>query len=220
MSSIQRISIVILGCVIAGISGVTLARLLFRPRPAPDQVRVTQSTDDAAVGALPVLFPAPSFSLVDQSGKVVGDETLKSKPWIANFIFTHCAGPCPLMTAKMAQLQEKLAGDEVKLVSFSVDPERDRPEVLKSYADGFEADPTRWFFLTTADGSAQPIYAVAAALKLTAIGATENDPIIHSEKFLLMDGHGSVRGVYSSADDDSMNRLVADARRLAKGKGS
>jgi cytochrome oxidase Cu insertion factor (SCO1/SenC/PrrC family) len=220
MSSAQRILIVILGCVIAGISGVTLARLLFRPRPAHDEIRVTLAPDDAGDGALPVLFPSPPFLLVDQSGKAFSDETLKGKPWIADFIFTHCAGPCPLMTAKMAQLQKDLPGDEVKLVSFSVDPERDRPEVLKSYSEGFEADPTRWIFLTTADGSAQPIYDVAAALKLTAIGETEDDPIIHSEKFLLMDGHGSVRGVYSSGDEDSMKRLVVDARRLARGEGS
>ncbi len=155
--------------------------------------------------------------MVDQSNNPVTRETLRGKPWIADFIFTNCGGPCPMMTGKMAQLQKELPGDAVKLVSFSVDPERDQPEVLKTYADRFEADASRWHFLTTADSSVQPIYDVAAGMKLTAIGATGDEPIIHSEKFLLVDSAGSVRGVYSSSDEQSMSRLVADASRLARG---
>ncbi len=217
----QRIMVILLSCAVTGISGVAIATLLFRPKSTADwaNARVDPNTLSASDGidGLPTLFSTPAFTLVDQSEKPVTHETLRGKPWIADFIFTNCAGPCPMMTAKMAQLQKELSGDAVRLVSFSVDPERDQPEVLKTYADRFEADSTRWHFLTTADGSAQPIYDVAAGMKLTAIGATQDDPILHSEKFLLVDAAGNVRGVYSSSDEQSMSKLVADASLLARG---
>lgn len=225
MQTRHRIIVILLSCAVAGISGVAVATLLFRPKPVNENAGAGISPDaftnldsNLDEGGLPTLFPTPAFALVDQSGKPVTHETLRGKPWIADFIFTHCAGPCPMMTAKMAQLQRDLPGDTVKLVSFSVDPERDRPAVLKTYADRFEADASRWHFLTTPGGEVQPIYDVAAGMKLAAIGATENDPIIHSEKFLLVDATGNVRGVYSSSDEQSMSKLVADATRLAKGE--
>ena len=217
----QQILFILLGCAVAGLSGVAIAVLLFRPKPVTESsdIVIRSSIDSAPQGnaGLPNLFPSPSFALVDQSDQPVTHQALRGKPWIADFIFTNCAGPCPMMTAKMAQLQKDLPGDAVQLVSFSVDPEHDRPEVLKTYADRFAADSSRWRFLTTSDGSTQPIYDVAIGMKLTALGATQNEPIIHSEKFLLVDAMGNVRGVYSSGDEQSMSKLVADASRLTKG---
>src|SRR5687768_5387195 len=79
---------------------------------------------------LPVLWPAAQFSLVDQDGKSFSSQDLRGRPWVAGYVFTHCAGACPRLTATMAQLQKQMPQD-VHLVSFSVDPERDNPEVLK-----------------------------------------------------------------------------------------
>lgn len=219
----QRILFILLSCFIAAISGVAVAALLFRPT-APSAADASANSVEfqsltggtGQPGELPELFPAPAFQLVDQSNSRITDGSFEGDPWIADFIFTRCGGPCPVMTQKMSGLQKQLP-DGVKLVTFSVDPEHDRPDVLKRYADRFDADDARWHFLTTSDGTAQPIYDVATGLKITAIGATDESPILHSEKFLLIDGQGVVRGVYSSRDESSLRQLVADASRLAKG---
>src|SRR5688572_30574634 len=80
------------------------------------------------------LFEVPEFRLVDQNGKPFTKKDLGGKVWIADFVFTQCAGPCPLMTLSMAELQKELAGSPIQFVSISVDPGRDKPEVLKKYA--------------------------------------------------------------------------------------
>src|SRR5215203_2686543 len=70
------------------------------------------------------LYDTPAFELTDQNGKTVAKADLMGKVWIADFIFTNCGGPCPIMTSKLADVQKKVARPDVKLVSFSVDPER------------------------------------------------------------------------------------------------
>src|SRR3954464_1051986 len=101
------------------------------------------ATAPTASQGLQILADVPHFELVDQNGKAVTLETLAGKPWIADFVFTHCAGPCPMVTAKMGQLQAQTPPGGGRLVSFSVDPERDTPAVLKEYAAEFKADESR-----------------------------------------------------------------------------
>jgi len=101
------------------------------------------------VEQLPVIRAVPAFSLVDQNGQTVTNADLRGKIWIADFVFTRCKGPCPLMTARMLEMQKALVKTpEVKLVSVTVDPAHDTPEVLKAYAEANFADPNRWKFLT------------------------------------------------------------------------
>lgn len=167
----------------------------------------------ASAEALPVLYEAPAFSLTDQEGRPFASDQLRGKVWVADFIFTHCPGACPLMTQKMASLQKAVPDRDVRFVSFSVDPERDTPEVLKQYGQRFDADPARWHFLT---GPKDAIFATAAGLKLSAMPAGAAGPdIVHSEKFLLVDGEGRVRGAYGSNDEAELKRLSADAAKLA-----
>ena len=162
---------------------------------------------------LPVLYSSPAFSLTDQDGKTFGSENLRGKTWVAAFIFTHCPGICPQMTMNMSALQRAVPDRDVHLVSFSVDPERDTPEVLKEYAKRFDADPARWHFLT---GEGAKIFDVAAGMKLTAAPAGKFGPdIAHAEKLLLIDGEGRVRGAYDSNDAEDMKKLAADAAALA-----
>ena len=98
-------------------------------------------------------------------------------------------------------------------VSFTVDPERDTPEVLKGYAQNYDADPARWHFLT---GDKSALFDAAAGLKLTAAPAGQFGPeIVHAEKFLLVDGAGKVRGIYDSNDEQDLKKLAADASALA-----
>jgi len=108
---------------------------------------------------LEVYGEVPSFSLVAQTGQVVSREAFQGKAWIANFIFTSCRTTCPRQTATMAQLQRDLASEpDVRLVSITVDPDHDTPEVLTGYAERFHVDPHRWLFLT---GEEKAIYTLA-----------------------------------------------------------
>ena len=114
--------------------------------------------------ALPVLGKVPDFELTDHTASPFGSARLDSGLWVANFIFTRCAATCPLQTATMAQLQERLKAknllQEITLVSFSVDPGFDSPEVLRRYGEEYGADPDRWRFLT---GSREEIWDLSKA---------------------------------------------------------
>jgi protein SCO1/2 len=162
---------------------------------------------------LPVYYDAPAFALTDQDGRPFGSDDLKGRVWVADFIFTTCPGACPKMTMKMSGLQKAIPEREVHFVSFTVDPERDTPPVLKQYSQNYDADPNRWHFLT---GEKEKLFDAAAGMKLTAAPAGQFGPeIVHAEKFLLVDGAGRVRGVYDSGDEQSLKKLAADAALLA-----
>src|SRR4029077_664956 len=90
----------------------------------------------------------PSFELVNQNGQPFGSPQLVGKIWIADFIFTTCPGPCPMISTRMSELQTPLEKTDVHLVSFTVDPEKDTPEVFRGYAEKCQAQPSRWDFLT------------------------------------------------------------------------
>src|SRR5213595_3659993 len=92
----------------------------------------------------------PSFQLVNQNGQPFGSAQLAGKIWIADFIYTTCPGPCPMISSRMSELQKPLEKTDVHLVSFTVDPEKDTPEVLRGYAEKLRAEPKRWDFLTGA----------------------------------------------------------------------
>ena len=175
-------------------------------------MRATQARNDKKFEPL---FSAPAFELIDQNGKPFGTADLRGKVWIADFIFINCGGPCPIMTSKLADVQNKVSRMDVKLVSFSVDPERDTSRALKEYAARFNADESRWAFLT---GDKTKIYQIAADMKITAQPATADSPILHSELFLLVDRKGNVVGIYHSNDEADMSKLVADAAELADRK--
>src|SRR5256885_7300127 len=90
----------------------------------------------------------PEFVFVNQDGKNFDSAQLRGKIWIADFIYTTCPGPCPMISSRMSELQKPLGKTDVHLVSFSVDPEKDTPDVLHRYAEKLQAEPDRWDFLT------------------------------------------------------------------------
>lgn len=163
--------------------------------------------------ALPEFYPAAHFSLIDQSGNPFSDHDLAGHPYISTFIFTHCTGSCPLISAKMAQLQ-KLTPADVKLISFSVDPMNDTPAVLDQYARNYQADPTRWHLLT---GTVSQMQDVSDDLKVTVRNGNVPSPLVHSTNFFLVDGRGMVRGIYDSQSESSVQQLIDDARQLSAG---
>src|SRR5213078_3183544 len=89
----------------------------------------------------------PSFQLTNQNGQPFGSPQLAGKIWIVDFIYTMCPGPCPMISTRMSDLQKPLEKTDVRLVSFSVDPEKDTPEVLRRYSEKLQAEPGRWDFL-------------------------------------------------------------------------
>ena len=163
--------------------------------------------------ALPTYYEAPQFALTDQNHKQVTHEQLRGSVWVAMVFFTHCPDICPGMMGRLVDLQESVKDPSVKLVSFSIDPERDTPEQLRQYAERLGADSTRWLLLT---GTKDEMFAVAEGLKLSASPAQGDQPIAHTNRMLLIDQAGQVRGVYDSSDDAAMGKLATDAARLAR----
>ncbi len=165
---------------------------------------------------LPVLGNVPEFVLVERSGSDVRLSDLLGRVWVADFIFTHCAGPCPLLSAQMQALQAPLRGvPDVRLVSFSVDPERDTPGVLSEYADRYQADEDRWLFLT---GEKARVYSVIREGFQLAVGGVEEgtDQIMHSLRFALVDRKGRVRSYYDGTDPGLLEKLLPELKMLLK----
>ena len=164
---------------------------------------------------LPVITELPEFSFQDQAGSPIGLKDLRGKVWLANFIFTRCAGPCPLMTGKFASLQHSLVDkSQIKLVSFSVDPEYDTRKVLQQYSEKFGAIEGVWFFLT---GNKKDIYDLSVkGFKLAAAEevAEGQHAILHSERFVLVDKWGRVRSYYNAFDAKINHLIIQDMNRL------
>jgi protein SCO1 len=163
----------------------------------------------------------PPFALTERSGKTITNRDLSGKIWVADFIYTTCPGPCPVITAGMARLQEAVAHDpQVQLVTFTVDPETDTPAVLAQYADQFGADPNRWWFLT---GPEKPLYDLIQNGFLQVVQDNSGQPpqegrykVTHSTYLALVDGDGNVRGFYSGLGTDGRAGLLRDIKRLEK----
>lgn len=150
----------------------------------------------------PVLFDVPPFALTERSGKPISNADLSGKVWVAAFVFTRCTGPCPSVSATMAKLQAELDlanQPDLRLVTFTVDPDRDTPDALKKYADHFSAHPDRWLFLT---GKEDELHRLARdGFKIGADRTKNPKPdagqeFDHSTKLAVVDKKGAVRGYY------------------------
>ncbi len=164
------------------------------------------------LSVLPRIKPVPPFELTERSGATVTRETLLGSPWVADFIFTSCPGPCPKMSQRMLAIQRALVREGVggKLVSFSVDPERDRPSVLKTYAQRFKADADRWWFLTGDDE--QSMWTLASEGFFQAVlPGDETHRVEHGTYFIVVGKNGSIRSVHQGLDpDQSVSQLIED----------
>jgi protein SCO1 len=172
-----------------------------------------------SASVLPVLFDVPEFALTNQQGQIVTRSNLLGHVWVADIIFTRCAGPCPAMTRRMSELQAALPLEQsVRLVTLTTDPTHDTPEVLNAYAKKFGADPSRWHFLTGT--KAQIVSLAADGLKLTTVEKdpgqreTPEDLFIHSTIFVLVDQRGRVRGTFESDQPGVQQRVLATIRAL------
>jgi protein SCO1 len=174
--------------------------------------------------ALPIYSKVADFTLTNQINKVVTMEDLRGKIWIADIIFTRCAGPCPQMTRNMRALQDALGGDgSVMFISLTTDPGFDTPEVLERYGKKFDVDPDEWWLLT---GSKVEIARLAVdGLKLTAIqkeaGQQEdpNDLFIHSTLFVVVDQQGRLRAAIEGMEPQAEQKTVEAVRKLQMESG-
>jgi protein SCO1/2 len=159
---------------------------------------------------LPVYSEIPPFQLTAQTGETFDRQRLDGRVWVADFIFTNCTGPCPRMSYLMSKVQQATKDmPDVKLVSFTVDPDNDTPAVLAEYAKRYRAEQGRWYFLTgdvkTLDGLAY------GAFKLGNVDGSLN----HSTRLVLVDRKGRVRGYYGLSDDAPVARLMEDLKRVS-----
>ena len=157
----------------------------------------------------------PSFQLTNQNGQPFGSPQLAGKIWIADFIYTTCPSPCPMISSRMSELQKPLEKTDVHLISFSVDPAKDTPQVLRGYAERLQAEPGRWDFLT---GPQSTIYNLSRnGFKLAVSdGGDEKGIPVHSTRMVLVDRHGQIRGYYDATEADAVTKLVADTNHLLR----
>ena len=176
---------------------------------------------------LPVIGPVAGFALTNQANTPVSLEALRGKVWVADIIFTPCAGPCPRMTQQMKELQDALPRGEARLVTLTTFPEYDTPEVLDKYARDHGADTNRWMFLT---GDKKEIGALAIdSLKLAAVEVkpeqrtSANDLFIHSTMFVVVDKQARLRGVFETGGEGvdwqaQKRKILAAVKQLEREK--
>jgi protein SCO1 len=153
----------------------------------------------------------PDFSLIDQNGRTVTLADFKGQVWVADFFFSHCKGACPMMAKNMAQMQQLLSGSGLRLVSITVDPERDTSERLAEYARLTGAKEESWLFLT---GKKSEI--IDLSVKGFRLSASPDDPTTHSQRLILIDRDGHIRGYYSNDNKAEIELLKRNAAQLLK----
>ena len=162
---------------------------------------------------LPKLGSIPSFEFTDSDGNLISQEELSGKVWVADFIFTTCTMACPVLTGNMNLIHKAFKNnDKVRIVSISVYPEYDTPEILKEYASRYNANTNRWHFLTGPEENVKLV--IKNGFKM----GDYEDIIFHSEKFALVDQDGNIRGYYNGMKTDDVKTLKKDIRVLLNGE--
>lgn len=165
-------------------------------------------------GPLPLISEVPDFSLTERSGRTITKADLLGSVWIADFIFTRCSGPCPDLSAKLRGLQYAFAdAPDVKLVSICLDPENDTPANLVHYADRFQAQPDRWWFLTGTDE--KYIHGlVEKGFLQSVVPEGDGSPLMHSTYFVVIDRQGRIRAAHDGVAKSAHGNLIRDVRAL------
>lgn len=157
----------------------------------------------------------PAFTLTNQDGQPFGSAQLNGKIWIADFVYSTCPGPCPMISGRMSDLQTPFAKTDVHLVSFTVDPAKDTPEVLKTYASALHAQAGQWDFLTGPQAAIYKLCRDGFKLAVSGSDQTHGAPV-HSTRMVLVDRHGEIRGYYDAADPQGITTLIADTNHLLR----
>ena len=206
----------LIGALVVGLGIVLGTALWLKIGPHPQ----FGASDENSRERLMQYGAVPDFSLTERNGDRVTLADLRGKVWIADFIYTSCTDTCPLQTGMMAKLQEEYrAKPEVQLVSVTVDPERDTPQILSLYATRHQADVKRWFFLTGQRDRIIRLIQDGFHLSVAALpnGSEPSGIIPHSPRFVLIDKDARIRGYYDSRELAAFIRLKNDVDTLLKG---
>lgn len=197
----------VLVVVILALVGLSIGRRFIHMAPPP-----------------PVLGAVPAFALTDRDGSTITNDDLAGAPYVSDFFFTRCVSICPRLTQQMqhiaTELDRRLGADHrVRLVSFSVDPEHDTPAVLDAYARRFNPSP-RWHFLT---GERDAVYElIGGGFKLMVDDTPDPDrmlpgeDILHSNRLVVVDGDGRIRGYHDAFDAAAIEQLLAEIETLVE----
>lgn len=163
---------------------------------------------------LPVLGEVPPFELTASSGATVTRDDLAGAPYVVDFVFTRCVTSCPILTHRLRGVGEGLVeGEDFRRVSISVDPAHDTPEVLRAFRDERRL-PEAWWFLTGEPDAVLSLIVDGFHLAVEPDTGNPVDPIAHSTRLVLADGHHRIRGYYDGLDQQAVTRLDRDLRRL------
>ena len=160
----------------------------------------------------------PFFEFVSHEEKVKGRADMEGKITIVDFFFTSCPSICPVMSSEMERVNDAFRNrDEVQIFSITIDPDYDTTEVLREYAERHNAIPGKWHFLT---GDKAEIYELARCgfILPTIDGYGIPDDFVHSDKFVLVDELGRIRGYYSGTNREEVDRLILETKILLHGK--
>ena len=169
---------------------------------------------------LPVLSTLPAYVFTDENGKAFGSKELQGKVYIANFVFTSCVTSCPTILKKVQMVQHRMRGviDRAAIVTFTVDPQTDTPAVLYAKAREMKANPVVWRFLTAPIAEVKKLlvegFKVPVGDKELANNVMD---VAHSNKLVLVDQDGKIRGYYGIEKDD-INKLMIDTGLLINRK--
>lgn len=204
-------TLIVAGTVLFGVIIAAIVFLQGRDEAVPE---VADNSNGGSLLASGYEVVPPEARFTERSGKEMTLGELRGDIWVASFIFTRCRGTCPAMTTALGELQDQLKSvGDVRLVSFTVDPEYDTPERLQEYAKEYGASDDRWLFLQGSDSAVQKLAKNTFHVGI-AEGTSEEEPIIHSSRFFVVDHNGEIRGIYDGRSNQGQQKLLDDVRTL------
>tara|TARA_B100000941_G_scaffold276816_1_gene239795 strand:- start:63 stop:746 length:684 start_codon:yes stop_codon:yes gene_type:complete len=181
--------------------------------PIYQPAEVNYKLVDSSIQHVKKYHKIANFSLLNQRGKKITLDNYNDKIFVADFFFTKCPSICPIMTDNMLELQKKIiADDSVMIISFSVDPKNDTVEQLNNYAQEKGIDQKKWNLLT---GDKRKIYDLARKSFFVAeLDNKDDNEIIHTENFVLVDPDKRIRGYYDGTNMDEVLKILDDIKIL------
>ncbi|MFT6745697.1 MAG: protein SCO1/2 [Glaciecola sp.] len=197
------------------ISSVAFIALFAVSCHSPESLPIYGNRDFDSAGDT-IFHTIPDFEFTNQFDKKVNQDSYKGKIYIADFFFTTCPGICPIMTDELFRVQKELQKlpNDILILSHTVDPESDSTAALLAYGKSKGADFTSWNFVT---GSKRKLYRMAESYLVVANhNPGEEMEFVHSDKLVLIDKQGRIRGLYSGIETREVDQLIADVKLLIK----
>ena len=213
--------------ILFSIAGVTFTYFMIRPGkekklPVINPIDLEEEMVDPELLRIGYGHTIGDFSFTDQEGRTIMQKDIEGKVFVAEYFFTTCKTICPVMNVQMQRVHKKFkANDEVRILSFTVDPDNDTVEQMKRYADAHDADHSKWFFLT---GGKDDLYSLARkSFFVLKPAEAENQgdvgsDFIHTNNFVLVDQKRRIRGYYDGTSSKEVDKLINDIDLLLQEK--